>query len=350
VASAYNELRPGYPEDAVRWALAPALSGGAGVSGLRVVDLGAGTGILTDQLIRLGADVTAVEPDESMRAEFRRRLPSARLLAGSAEDVPVPDGSADAVLCGQAMHWFTMDRALPEIARVLTPGGVLAGLWNNDDDRVEWVAGLQAAAGGAASPTLLERRAQTAAAEVERFEPRSFGAAERAEFPNSQRYTAESLIALLRTHSKFLVMPAAERDRVLAQVADYLRSRPETSAGEFSMPLVTLVLRTVREVGTPAGGRVLAVENDLEALSSRELHDRAVRRALHHGDARFLWELLRAIPAAEAMEGDVQESEADAVKVSNLVADAFGSGEGEIADELRPLYIDYLSKHEPHGG
>ena len=90
------------------------------------------------------------------------------------------------------------------------------------------------------------------------------------------------------------------------------------------------------------------METDLEALSSRELHDMAVRRALHHGDVRFLWELLRAIPAAESMEGDVQESEADAVKVSNLIADAFGSGEGEIADELRPLYIDYLSKHQRH--
>lgn len=71
----------------------------------------------------------------------------------------------------------------------------------------------------------------------------------------------------------------------------------------------------------------------------------AVRRALHHGDVRFLWELLRAIPAAEASEGDVGESEADATKVSALIADAFGSGEGEIADALRPLYIDYLTKH-----
>jgi hypothetical protein len=71
----------------------------------------------------------------------------------------------------------------------------------------------------------------------------------------------------------------------------------------------------------------------------------AVRRALHHGDVKFLWELLRAIPAAEASEGDVGESEADATKVSALVADAFGSGEGEIADALRPLYIDYLTKH-----
>lgn len=84
---------------------------------------------------------------------------------------------------------------------------------------------------------------------------------------------------------------------------------------------------------------------DLEALSSHELHDMAVRRALHHADMKFLWELLRAIPAAEASEGEIRESEADATKVSALLADAVGSGEGEVADALRPLYIDYLTKH-----
>src|ERR1700751_4300120 len=70
----------------------------------------------------------------------------------------------------------------------------------------------------------------------------------------------------------------------------------------------------------------------------------AVRRALHHADVKFLWELLRAIPAAEASEGEIGESEADATKVSALLADAVNSGEGEVADALRPLYIDYLTK------
>jgi len=84
---------------------------------------------------------------------------------------------------------------------------------------------------------------------------------------------------------------------------------------------------------------------DLEALSSHELHDMAVRRALHHADVKFLWELLRAIPAAEAAEGEIGESEADATKVSALLADAVNSGEGEVADALRPVYIDYLTKH-----
>ena len=86
-------------------------------------------------------------------------------------------------------------------------------------------------------------------------------------------------------------------------------------------------------------------ESDLEALSSRELHDRAVRRAVHHADVGFLWRLLRAIPAAEAAGGAVGESEADATKLSALIADALGSGEGDVADALRPLYLDYLEKH-----
>ena len=89
----------------------------------------------------------------------------------------------------------------------------------------------------------------------------------------------------------------------------------------------------------------MATETELEALSSRELHDKAVHRALTHADVGFLWELLRAIPAAESLEGDQVESEWDAVKVSGLLGDAIDSGDGAVADALRPLYIDYLVKH-----
>jgi hypothetical protein len=89
-------------------------------------------------------------------------------------------------------------------------------------------------------------------------------------------------------------------------------------------------------------------ETDLDSLSSHELHDLAVRRAVHHADVGFLWELLRSIPAAEALEGDERDSEVDMMKVSGLLADAYGSGEGGLADALRPLYLDYLRKHPPH--
>jgi hypothetical protein len=92
----------------------------------------------------------------------------------------------------------------------------------------------------------------------------------------------------------------------------------------------------------------VATETELEALSSRELHDMAVHRALHHADVKFLWELLRAIPAAEALEGYEGESEEDVVKASALLADVISSGDGAEAEALRPLYIDYLTKHPGH--
>jgi hypothetical protein len=85
--------------------------------------------------------------------------------------------------------------------------------------------------------------------------------------------------------------------------------------------------------------------DELEALPSRELHDMAVRRALHHVDVEFLWELLRAIPAAEASEGHDIEAGRDITKVTALLADAIDSGKGEVAEALRPLYLDYLEKH-----
>jgi SAM-dependent methyltransferase len=243
VAAAYAEHRPDYPADAVRWCVAPA---GRDIASLRVLDLGAGTGKLTTVLAGLGADVTAVEPDPAMLAELRRGLPSARALPGSAEEIPLPDASVDAVLCGQALHWFDLSRALPEIARVLGPGGVLGGLWNSDDDRVPWVAGLQEAAEGAASPSLSRRRSEAVSWGPEQFGLKLFGPTERAEFPNSQRLTPDALVELIGTHSKILVMDPGERARVLAKVRAYLASRPETAAGQFGLPMVTSVIRAVR--------------------------------------------------------------------------------------------------------
>jgi hypothetical protein len=89
----------------------------------------------------------------------------------------------------------------------------------------------------------------------------------------------------------------------------------------------------------------VTTREELDALSSRELHDKAVHRALHHADIEFLWELLRAIPAAEASEGHTSQAGVDITKVYALLADAIASGEGDIADALRPLYLDYLTKH-----
>jgi SAM-dependent methyltransferase len=242
-AAQYAQHRPSYAEAAIRWCLAPV----SDAQPVRVVDLGAGTGILAGALAGLGADVVAVEPDLAMLAELRGRLPGVRAVEGSAEALPLPDQSVDAVLCGQAMHWFDMDRALPEIARVLTPGGVLAGLWNLDDDRIGWVAGLAAISKTGA--TLALWRA-IPGADAERHALRAgsdwFGPVEEREFGNAQLRTADSLVAAIATHSRLLVMAEAERASTLATVRDFLRRQPETSAGEFTLPLVTVAVRAVR--------------------------------------------------------------------------------------------------------
>jgi SAM-dependent methyltransferase len=242
VAAAYAEHRPDYPLDAVLWCVAPL---GRDLAGMRVLDLGAGTGKLTALLAARGADVTAMEPDEAMLEELRRRVPSVRALRAPAEAIPLADGSVDAVLCAQSLHWFDLSRAVPEIARVLTTGGVLGALWNSDDDRVPWVAGLRDAAEGAAAPTVTSRRAEAAHFTADQFGP-GYAPAERAEFPNAQPRTADSLVALMKTHSQVLVMPRAEQVRLLAQVRRYLASRPETAAGEFELPMVTAALRSQR--------------------------------------------------------------------------------------------------------
>jgi len=244
-AAAYAEHRPGYAEAAVRWALEPVRDGRPA----RVADVGAGTGKLTATLVGLGAEVTAVEPDPQMLAELRRTMPEARSVPGSAEEIPLHDASLDAVLAGQAMHWFDMDRALPEIARVLRPGGVLAGLWNVDDDRVGWVAGLAEMSKRKSSITLTTWRGSAAKSRQEQLLGEAsdlFSAAEVGEFGHGQVRTADSLLATIGTHSHLLVMEEADRARLLARVGDFLRSQPETAHGEFTLPLVTVGLRARR--------------------------------------------------------------------------------------------------------
>ncbi|PZG21089.1 hypothetical protein C1I98_37260 [Spongiactinospora gelatinilytica] len=83
----------------------------------------------------------------------------------------------------------------------------------------------------------------------------------------------------------------------------------------------------------------------LESLSARELHDRAVRYAVRHGDFGFLWDLLKAIPAAEAATGHSDEAANDLSKISALLSDAMASGEGRLGEALRPIYLDYLGRH-----
>lgn len=130
-AEAYQRGRPSYPAEAVSFVVSRCGIG----PGVRVLDLAAGTGIFTALLVPTGASVVAVEPVESMRA----KIEDAEVLDGTAEAIPLPDASVDAVTVAQAFHWFRFDEALAEIARVLRPGGSLALLWNRRDESVPWV-------------------------------------------------------------------------------------------------------------------------------------------------------------------------------------------------------------------
>ena len=125
-AEDYEHGRPGWPDEVVD----PLVRELALDRGAHVVDLAAGTGKLTRQLVTRFACVYAVEPDERMRALLDKTAPTAVSSAGFGEDIPLPDSCADAVFCAEAFHWFDAAAALAEIERVLRPEGGLALLWS----------------------------------------------------------------------------------------------------------------------------------------------------------------------------------------------------------------------------
>ena len=238
-AAAYGDHRPDYPDAAITWVLEPVSSRRT----VRVLDLAAGTGRLTETLQRADVDIIAVEPDPQMRAEMLRRVFGVAVLAGSAEDIPLPDERVDAVVVGQAFHWFDQERALPEIARVLKPGGVFAALWNTDDHRVQWVLEYLQASGF--QPNNLDQQ-QLASGMPQISDHPAFAAVEWAAFDHSHRRTIESLVATVGTYSAVLVLEPKQRAERLQRVREYLRSRPETAGGEFDLPLITRVARASR--------------------------------------------------------------------------------------------------------
>src|SRR6478735_5500269 len=134
-AAEYARRRPDYPAAAI----AAALPTGAGA----VLDLAAGTGKLTGPMLGLGCSVIAVEPLPGMLAELHRAFPAASAVLGVAEHIPLRGAVVDAVVVGQAFHWFDADRALDEIARVLRPGGTLSLISNHDDENDAFVRDFQ---------------------------------------------------------------------------------------------------------------------------------------------------------------------------------------------------------------
>ncbi|HLN76315.1 MAG TPA: class I SAM-dependent methyltransferase [Nocardioidaceae bacterium] len=227
VADAYDRARPSYPEEAVSWLLG---SGGRP----EVVELGAGTGKLTQQLLARRCTVIATDPSEAMLARLVARAPGARVVAGRAEQVPLRSRSADLVVAAQAFHWFDTETTLREVARVLRPGGRLAMVWNSRDERIPWVKRLGRIIGTAAQ----EDDPSAAIDETGMFET-----VERATFRFWQPLHRESLRDLVASRSTVAVMSDLERERVLRKV-DELYDEYGRGADGMLLPYVTTACRT----------------------------------------------------------------------------------------------------------
>jgi SAM-dependent methyltransferase len=212
VAALYDRVRPPYlPESLDRAQEALKLDASA-----EVLDLAAGTGRLTHELARRFSRVIAVEPDEAMR----ELISDGEVLAGTAEAIPLDDGSVDAVFVGEAVHWFDADLAVPEIARVLRPGGGFARLsnewWETDpplpDEAAELLRGPWVASGRAdAVETWREAFARSA------FEPLRDEV-----FPWEQTVDAETLLSLYQTTSSIAAMPAQQRRAFVSELRPLL--------------------------------------------------------------------------------------------------------------------------------
>ncbi len=241
-ASGYDRYRPGYPIAAVRWSLGDPADGVR----LRVVDLGAGTGRLGRAVADLGHEVTAVEPDPGMRAVAERVLPG-RVLAGQAEAIPLPEGSADAVVAGQAYHWFDPLVALPEIGRVLVPGGTMAAVWNMRDDRVPWVREL--------SLLLDDNQQRTSTKVADLATGGTFVRAAHAQFEHTTTLDLDQLLGLVGTFS--YVALSEDRAELEEAVRELVLTHPDVRGSDrYELPYLTHVFRAVtRSARTPSAGR-----------------------------------------------------------------------------------------------
>jgi ubiquinone/menaquinone biosynthesis C-methylase UbiE len=211
VAELYDRVRPGYPEEAVAY-----LRSQLGLGPDRVVaDIAAGTGKLTRDLVASGAHVIAVEPLAEMRAVLAENVPEAELMAGTAEQVPLGDGSVDAITVAQAFHWFEPAAALVELGRVLRPRGAVALVWNIRDlgDRVQVELNelLRPYRGDARSEHEQPWRDDVEASPL-------FGAVELRSFPWVARYTRDELAERIASVSFIAALAPEVREGLLERV------------------------------------------------------------------------------------------------------------------------------------
>jgi SAM-dependent methyltransferase len=232
-AQTYVRGRPGFPPESLDW-LGDDLRIGPGS---QVVELGAGTGKFTKLLVQTGAAVTAVEPVTAMLDQLAGNLPDVRTLHATAQELPLADGSVDAVICAQAFHWFATVAALAEIRRVLKPGGVLGLIWNVRDESVDWVAVLTRIM----AP--FERDAPRYYKDEWRrvFPARGFGELRERVFAHRHVGPAEHVIVDRVASVSFIAaLDAATRSRVLDDVRALIASTPELAGkSEVSMRYVT---------------------------------------------------------------------------------------------------------------
>ena len=215
-ADVYDRARPSYPPEALDWLVERTGLG----PGLVVADVGAGTGKLTRLLEPTGARVIAVEPI----AEMRALIGVGEIVDGTAEDIPLDDASVDVATVAQAFHWFDHARALPELHRVLRPGGSLALFWNMRDlsePLQRGVEDLLARYRGTLTPQREGRwRAPLAESPL-------FGDEERAEFRYEQRFTTDDLCARVASTSFVAALPEDERSALLGRVRALAAGRQE---------------------------------------------------------------------------------------------------------------------------
>jgi SAM-dependent methyltransferase len=219
-AELYDRVRPGYPPAAIDW-FTRVLGLGPGRT---VVDLAAGTGKLTVALAPTGARIVAVEPSDGMLAVLRKAAPHAEAVAGTAEHIPLADASADAILVAQAFHWFDHDVALPEMHRVLRPGGGLGLVFNRRVLEHPAHAALERAISpwGTDTPRHRDRPWVDAIEGTPLFE-----AIAAEELPNDQELPPGGLVQRAASISYIAALPEETRREALAELGRFEASAPK---------------------------------------------------------------------------------------------------------------------------
>jgi SAM-dependent methyltransferase len=229
VVDAYDRARPGYPLDAARWL--------TGEEPLTVLELGAGTGKLTEHLLALGHDVHATDPDPAMLDRLTLKYPNLRVSQSTAEEIPAPDASIDIVIAAQSYHWFDKDRALPEIARVLKRGGTLSLVWNTRDERIPWVKRLGRILGVTRAD---QESGPDEALELSPY----FGPIDDASFKHWQTVDRVSIQELALSRSVVSTLPAEAREAKLREVKAFYDDFGRGMDG-MQLPYVTQCFRTM---------------------------------------------------------------------------------------------------------